>query len=184
MNQEYKIKMLVMAVIALGLLNITTILTVFLKRNKESNKVVGKMIDEKEVNYKGHFFTFYLQFDSLQIEQFKEVNEDYLMHKRRHSKMIGELTVALADHINGGGDREGELPYYRKIIENHRQLKYENYKYYIAVRDICDENQKKLLDSLFSSILCIHGSLCSFLEYSDDNEPISVVRQMSDKVNN
>jgi hypothetical protein len=183
MNQEYKIKMLVMAVIALALLNITTILTVFLKQNQESGRVMGKMIDEKEVNYKGHFFTFYLQFDSLQVERFKEVNEYYLMHKRRYSESIGELTVDLAGHINSKGAREGEFPYYKSIIENHRQLKYENYKFYIAVRDICNETQKELLDSFFSSILCIDNSLCSFLEYSEEGEPLAVVKPGSDILN-
>lgn len=183
MNQEYKIKMLVMAVIALALLNITTILTVFLKQNQESGRVVGKMIDDKQVDYKGHFFTFYLQFDSLQIDRFKVVNEDYLMQKRRYSKSIGELTVNLADHINSKGAREGEFPYYNSIIENHRQLKYANYKYFIAVRDICNETQKELLDNFFSSILCIDNSLCSFLEYSEEGEPLTVVQPGSGNLN-
>ncbi|NCC47363.1 MAG: hypothetical protein EOM16_10110 [Bacteroidia bacterium] len=174
MNQEYKIKILVMAVIALALLNITTIITVFLKKQGQKEAVTGKMIDQPEVDYKGHFFTFYLQLDSLQIEQFKIVNEEYLKHKRSYSKEIGQLTVALANHINSAGGRIGEIPYYTSIINNHKQLKYENYKYYYNVRSICNESQKALLDSFFSSILCIGNSICSLLEYDKNGKPVAV----------
>ncbi len=173
MNQEYKIKILTLLVIALSLLSISMIVTVLIKKT-EHNLDGGKMVDTPIVDYKGHFFTFYLQFDSLQIEQFKVFNEKYLQEKKDYSKIIGKHTMNLAAHINGGGDRDGELPYYNSIIENHRKLKHANYSYYISVRDICNSEQKAMLDEFFSSILCIDNSLCGFLQYDSTGTPIGI----------
>ena len=173
MNQEYKIKILTLLVIALSLLSISMIVTVLIKKT-EHNIDGGRIVDTPIVDYKGHFFTFYLQFDSTQIEQFKVVNEMYLQEKKEYSKIIGQHTMNLATHINGKGDRAGELPFYSSIIDNHKKLKHANYNYYISVRNICNNEQKVMLDEFFSSILCIDNSLCGFLQYDSTGTPIGI----------
>lgn len=174
MNQEYKIKILVMAVIALALINLSTIATVVVKREKQSDPGVGRMSNDAPANYKGHFFTFYLMLDSVQIDRFKEINERYLKEKKEYSKEIGKQTVMLAQHINGGGDRMGEMGYYNRIIDLHKRMKYANYSYYLSFRNICDQRQEELLDTFFSSILCIDRSLCDYLLYTPSGEPFQM----------
>ncbi len=171
MNQDFKIKLLVMAVIALALLNITTVVTILIQSPPQEINTFGKMSDELPKDYKNHFFTYYLDLDSIQIEELASINTKYMSSKKDLSKSVGVLTMELANKINNGCTPKEENSYYDSLIQLHKKMKYENYVYYTELRKMCNPQQKIRLDKFFSSILCIDHSLCSILTYQD-GEPI------------
>lgn len=175
MNQDIKIKLLYIVIAILLLLNVTLFFSLYVnKTEKKEVQTFGKMSDEIPKDYKTHFFTYYLKLDSLQIIQLKEINTKYLSSKKALSKAVGVLTMELANKINSGCSRNEEIVYYDSLIQLHTKMKYENYIYYVNLRKMCNTEQQHMLDKFFSSILCIDQSLCSNIEFINNQPQIKL----------
>jgi hypothetical protein len=169
MKTKEKNSWMVWAIVALALLNITTVGTILLNRNKlnESRQTVFSAqsnIELGNAKFSGRYFREKLNLDRNQMRRFAEFNQgfrqsamninvDLVSHR---NEMFKEMSARNCDtfKLNSLSDSIGIL---------HSRLKRETYRYYLDLKEICDDQQDVLLDQLFmemftdDSVIGTHG---------------------------
>jgi len=158
MKIENKQNLMVWAIIVLVIMNLSTIITIAYHQRQSDKSVVSTTADPKqlEVNadkFNGRFFRNQLNFSDEQMEKFRQINPLFrpkvrditieLAQKRK--QMLQEMSAVNCDTIrlNALSDSIGYL---------HSNLKKLTYRYYLDIKGICNSEQQKNLELLFSDV--------------------------------
>jgi hypothetical protein len=165
MKTENKYKLMVWAVVVLAIMNIATIITAIYHRNQISREKVpaGNTMNKVETTsaiYSGRWFRDQLNFNSDQMSRFVEFNPIFRENVRNinndlnilRQKMLSEMAAEDCDskRLNALSDSIGYL---------HADLKKVTYKYYLEIKNICDQQQQQQLELVFSSMFASDGRM-------------------------
>lgn len=158
MKAENRNSMMVWAIVVLAVMNVSTILTVVYHKVQSDNTKVTTEANSKQTEadsekFSGRYFRDQLNLSSEQMEKFKAINPAFrpraryitleLANKRR--LMLAEMAAIQSDttRLNGYSDSIGLL---------HSDLKKIAYRYYLGIKGICDPEQQKKLEQIFSEM--------------------------------
>lgn len=149
---------MVWTIVVLALMNISTILTVVYHKVKSDKTKVQTETDNKQTEadsekFSGRYFRDQLNLSSDQMEKFKVINPSFRPKVRfitlelanTRKMMLAEMSAAQSDttRLNAYSDTIGRL---------HSDLKKIAYRYYLGIKSICDPEQQKKLEQIFSEM--------------------------------
>lgn len=159
---------MVWAIIILAVMNVATIITVLYNRKQTSNEIVVAEYSQPRsgttsIRYSGRWFRDQLNFSSEQMDRFAEFNPAFRENVRNinidlnilRQKMLFVMASEKCDTIrlNILSDSIGTL---------HAELKKTTYKYYIDLKEICDQSQQEKLEQLFGGMFSSDGRMGQF----------------------
>jgi hypothetical protein len=168
MKTENRYSWMVWAIAILAVMNIATILTVLYNRNQTSKEKVlfetsQPGSENTSIRYSGRWFRDQLSFNSEQMARFVEFNPSFRENVRNinmnlnllRQKMLSEMASVNCDTIklNTLSDSIGFL---------HAYLKKVTYKYYLDIKNICDQQQQEKLEHLFGAMFASDGRMGQF----------------------
>ncbi len=157
MRAETKQSLLTWAIVALALMNISTLLTI-VYHQKQSNKVEVNQASEKTleadaVSFSGRYFHDQLNLNSEQADKFRLLNPAFRPKARKitnelaqiRRQMLLEMSAEKSDttRLNELSDSIGHL---------HSSLKKITYSYYLDIKSFCNPEQKQKLEKLFEEM--------------------------------
>jgi len=165
MKTENKSNWMFWAIVLLAVMNVATIITVIYNRKQALNEkdVVEKSKFQPEltsVSYSGRWFRDQLNLNSEQMERFAEFNPAFRENVRNinmdlnllRQKMLSEMASEKCDTI-----RLNTLSESIGIV--HANLKKVTYKYYLDIKNICDQQQQEKLEQLFGGMFASDGRM-------------------------
>ncbi|MFZ0282179.1 MAG: hypothetical protein WAL29_11045 [Bacteroidales bacterium] len=167
MKTDNKYRWLVWIVI-LAVMNIATIITVIYNRNRTSREIVAVETSQtgsetSSIRYSGRWFRDQLNLSNEQMDRFVEFNPVFRQNVMNinqglnllRQKMLSEMASENFDTIrlNTLSDSIGFL---------HAGLKKVTYKYYIDIKNICDQQQQEKLEQLFGGMFASDGRMGQF----------------------
>ena len=160
MEHNRKIRLLQLLVVALLLLNVTTVGTIIYKQIKEK-KTVEEINKTSKIGFVGgnHFFDYYLRFNNDQSQKLLKINKLFnarMMEKGKHMRdMKIMMTKQLAENKN---DTLKMSKIFNGILATHDSIGKMNYAYYMEIRSMCNQEQARRLDLFFSKSIDINPS--------------------------
>ncbi|MEI7828628.1 MAG: periplasmic heavy metal sensor [Prolixibacteraceae bacterium] len=158
MKAENRNSILVWAIVVLAVMNISTILTVMYHKFQSDKAVVVTSVDTKQAEadsekFSGRYFRDQLNLNSDQMEKFKAINPAFRPKARnitlelanQRKEMLAEMAAIQSDtsRLNVLSDSIGRL---------HSDLKKISYRYYLGIKSICDPEQQRKLEQIFSEM--------------------------------
>lgn len=158
MKEESRIRLMTWAIVALSVLNISTIVTIIYHRHKSVPETVlqgsGRIdAESSSVRFSGRWFRDELDLSPEQMNRFREFNPAFRQQIRDinldlndlRRKMLEEMAESDFDSIrlNSLADSVGHL---------HADLKVLTYRYYMKFKKLCNEEQKEKLDMMFGEM--------------------------------
>ena len=158
MKAENKKSLMVWAIVVLAIMNISTILTVVYYKVQSGKTAIGTTADSKQKEadsekFSGRYFRDQLNLSSEQVEKFKAVNPAFRPKARnitfalasKQKEMLAEMAAVQSDtsRLNVLSDSIGRL---------HSDLKKISYRYYLGIKSICDPEQQRKLEQIFSEM--------------------------------
>ncbi|HAM09557.1 MAG: hypothetical protein A2X05_01290 [Bacteroidetes bacterium GWE2_41_25] len=159
MREEKNRSLLIWVIVALALLNVSTLGTILFQRYTYNRSLRAETVRSATANpnygtFSGNYFgeslnltpeqqSEFRKFDPRFREKVKEIN--FSLSELR-SEMLGEMTKSEVDT-----EKLDELS--EMIGKRHSDLKKLTYKYYLDLRSICDPQQQQLLETLFAETL-------------------------------
>jgi Spy/CpxP family protein refolding chaperone len=154
MNTENKRSWMVWAIVALVIMNLSTLATILYHQYQSStpNTIVTdeRQLEANTEKFSGRYFRDKLNLDNDQMDRFREFNPVFRQQARaitidlatKRSQMLSEMTATNSDtgRLNTLSDSIGKL---------HSDLKKITYRYYLDLKDICNPEQDKQLEQLF-----------------------------------
>jgi len=158
MKTENRYIWMVWVIVLLAVMNIATVITViYQKHQAKMEEVVTEdsqpQAETASITYSGRYFRDQLSLTNAQMERFTAFNPVFRGNVRNinmnlnllRQKMFSEMTAENYDTVklNALSDSIGYL---------HSDLKKVTYKYYLDIKNICDQEQQKKLEQLFSGM--------------------------------
>jgi len=149
---------MVWAIVVLAVMNVSTILTVAYHKVQSDNTKVQTATDNKQneadsEKFSGRYFRDQLNLSSDQMEKFKLINPAFRPRARyitlelanKRKMMLAEMAAIQSDttRLNAYSDSIGRL---------HSDLKKIAYRYYLGIKSICDPDQQRKLEQIFSEM--------------------------------
>jgi Spy/CpxP family protein refolding chaperone len=158
MKTENKQSWMVWAIVALVVMNLSTLATILYHQNQskvpsgDSAKLQQQLETDAE-KFSGRYFRDKLNLDGNQMDKFRKINPVFRQQARaitielaaKRKQMLVEMASASADtnKLNALSDSIGIL---------HSNLKKLTYKYYLDLKGICNAEQQKQLEQLFNEM--------------------------------
>jgi hypothetical protein len=158
MREDNRNRWMMWAIIALAVLNISTLITVVYHKNQVVEQEEGVATDSiksenASVLYSGRYFRDELNLSNEQMTMFSNFNPEFRQEARainlklaaKRNEMLIEMAVKNSDKIklNLLSDSIGYL---------HASLKKVTYMYYLNFKNICNQEQQNKLEQLFREI--------------------------------
>jgi hypothetical protein len=158
MKIENKNRWMVWAIVALAILNISTLITLVYHKNQVTESEVLAKTDSvrsetASVLYSGRYFRDELNLTSDQMNMFSQFNPEFRQDARAINIELAEkrheMLVEMAeknsdkDKLNLLSDSIGYL---------HARLKKKTFTYYLNFKAICNPDQQKKLEKLFGEV--------------------------------
>lgn len=125
--------------------------------HKQQDKKNAELKDQQIVmpsEQRTRFFREQLSLNDAQLDIFRELNRDYNRSARRISVQLEELRVKMVEEMGAKETSEVELNAISEDIGNlHANLKKVTIRYYLEMKEVCDENQQEKLNEIFLSML-------------------------------
>lgn len=145
-------------IVLLFLTNAATIITVISINRRASaikEPVSGgmQMSEASSLRYSGRYFRDRLGLDRDQMQQFMQINPGFRMRARQISMDLGREKHLLLKEMSGDVCDTLKMNMISDSIGiQHACLKKITCKYYMDLKGICNDNQKKLLLEMFSDM--------------------------------
>jgi Spy/CpxP family protein refolding chaperone len=159
MREEKNRSLLIWVIVALALLNISTLGTILYQRYSFNRSLKAETVRNATANpnygtFSGNYFGESLNLTPEQLSEFRrfdprfreKVMEINFSLSELRNEMLGEMTKSKVD--TGKLDELSEM-----IGALHSDLKKLTYNYYLDFRSICDPQQQQLLEALFAETL-------------------------------
>jgi Spy/CpxP family protein refolding chaperone len=156
MISESKYKVLKWVVIILFAINISTVLSFYIharQSERPQETATSERIDE-QVDKGARQFREKLGLDENQVVKFREINREYNRAANRITRDLEILRIQMVDELGlPVTDSVKIRDVNRKFGLLHENLKNLTADYYLAMKDICNEEQKQQLHLMFRSML-------------------------------
>jgi len=158
MKTENTYKWMVWVIVILALMNIATIVTVIYNRNKANSEVTVESARQSQspvlsMKYSGRYFRDQLGFNNDQMSRFAEFNPVFRENVRSINNELDLLRDQMLSEMAAEECDSGKLDQLSDSIGYlHANLKKVTYKYYLDIKNICDQQQQEKLEELFSGM--------------------------------
>jgi Spy/CpxP family protein refolding chaperone len=158
MKSENKHNLMVWAIVALAVMNISTLVTILYHQHQSGKNETGLLQDPKQLEanagkFSGRYFRDQLNLTNEQMEKFREINSVFRIKARditielalKRKQMLVEMAALKNDtsKLNALSDSIGHL---------HSNLKKITYHYYLEIKSICNPEQQRKLEQLFGEM--------------------------------
>lgn len=163
MKTENKYAWMVWVIVVLAIMNIATIITIIYNRKREEKVAVENNWPDSvttSIRYSGRYFRDQLNFNGDQMSRFVEFNPLFRENVRNinndlnllRQSMLSEMVAENCDtnKLNTLSDSIGYM---------HAYLKKMTYKYYLEIKNICDQQQQEKLEQLFGGMFACDGRM-------------------------
>jgi len=157
MKTVNRLSILKWAVVALVVLNLSTLATIFYQRRAD---LISNSEDTVEINgntvssadkFSGRYFRDKLRFTTEQMHEFQKFNPEFRNKAKEINIRLEELRHAMLDEmVSSDPDTMKLNEMSGSIGEQHRELKKITFGYYLDLKSICNPDQQLLLKELFS----------------------------------
>jgi hypothetical protein len=155
MMTERKQSILILAVVALIILNLSTLVTIFYQRHKElkENRRSGQagMTMQGQENFSGRYFHERLNLSPEQMNEFRKFNPVFRKEAREINEKLVELRSMMLEEM---ARKESDINTLNAFSDSigiyHSRLKKITFGYYLNLKDICSASQQQQLEELFS----------------------------------
>jgi Spy/CpxP family protein refolding chaperone len=158
MKTENKNRWMVWAIVALAVLNITTLITMVYHKNQIIEKEVVTTPDsikseKASVLYSGRYFREELNLSNEQMNKFSQFNPEFRQEVRRINLLLTEKRHAMLIEMAEEKSDKNKLNILSDSIGYlHASLKKVTYMYYLNFKNICNREQQKKLEQLFGEM--------------------------------
>jgi hypothetical protein len=158
MKAGNKNRWMVWAIIALALLNITTLITVVYNKNQvtEQEPVTAPdslKSENASVLYSGRYFRDELNLSEEQMNKFSQFNPEFRQEVRAiNLKLADKRHEMLIEMAEKNSDKNRLNILSDSIGYLHASLKKVTYMYYLNFKNICNQEQQKKLEQLFGEM--------------------------------
>jgi hypothetical protein len=158
MKAENRNRWMVWAIVALAILNITTLITVLYHKNQVVEKEVITTPDsikseKASVLYSGRYFRDELNLSNEQMDKFSQFNPEFRQEVRTiNLKLADKRNDMLVEMAKKNSDKNKLNLLSDSIGFLHANLKKVTYMYYLNFKSICNQEQQKKLEQLFSEM--------------------------------
>ncbi|HEX2933870.1 MAG TPA: periplasmic heavy metal sensor [Bacteroidales bacterium] len=165
MNTENKRSWMIWAIVVLAVMNLSILGTILYHQyqtNKETvstDQAQGQLETDAE-KFSGRYFRDKLNLNGDQMEQFRAINPVFRQQARAitmelasiRKQMLAEMAANNSDttKLNALSDAIGQL---------HSHLKKLTYRYYLDMKGICNTEQQKQLEQLFTDMFTNDASM-------------------------
>lgn len=155
-----KYRILIWLVIILFALNAATITSLYYHTHKKTGTIEEiKDLKTEEASDRGTlFFREQLNLDPEQTSQFREIHREY---NRSANQIIREMEFYRIQMVNEMGKTDTDLGKIRqnnqKFGKLHEDLKNITADYYLKMKNLCNEEQQKRLNEIFSDMVKTEG---------------------------
>ena len=155
MKAESRNTILIWSVVALIVLNVSTLATIYYQRiisNKEAVTVspATEINQAREDQFSGRYFRDRLNFSPEQMDRFQNFNPEFRSEAREINNRLSELRNEMLDELSSEDpDRHRLASLSDSIGFQHSILKRLTYDYYLNIRNICNPDQRQNLRDLF-----------------------------------
>ena len=147
---------MVWIVVALVVLNLSTLTTIIYNRykvskNEKSPFRKGTISIPRQERFSGRYFRENLNLNAEQTEEFQKFNPEFRRNAREINIRLSDMRSEMLDEMaykNVDTARLNELSDSIGLL--HSNLKKLTYKYYLDLRKICEPEQYPLLEEMFS----------------------------------
>ncbi len=155
-TQITKVKILIWLVIALAILNIATILTIFYHGKQIKHRYFlsrGMSMHVQPHEFQGYFLINKLNFNKEQLEQFHKINYYFKNSSVEIAGQMNDNRLGIINELKKGKTDTIELfNYARKIGDLHYKLKKNLAIYLLELKNICTPSQKDTLLQVLSNL--------------------------------
>jgi len=159
MREEKNRSLLIWVIVALAVLNISTLGTILYQRySYNKNLKLQSLQTPPGRQYGGtlrdEYFSDRLNFSQMQLEQFRKFNPDFRKNAQTINFRLSELRNEMITEMGKSNYDTTRLNELSDLIGyQHSTLKRLTYNYYLDIRNICDSQQQQLLEDLFAETL-------------------------------
>ncbi len=156
MKDERKYSILVWVTVALVVLNLSTLATIFFNRYKDSKNeesAPGRtaVSASRQERFSGRYFREHLNLNPEQLDEFQKFNPVFRKNAREINIRLSEMRSEMLDEMAGKDIDTARLNELSDSIGlMHSNLKKLTYRYYLDMRKICSPEQYPLLEEMFS----------------------------------
>ena len=158
MRADTKRSMMVWAIVALLLMNISPLVTIVYHQRQSARVEMNPAVDQKQLEanaerFSGRYFHDQLNLTSEQTDKFRILNPVFRPKARqitielaqKRKQMLIEMSNVKSDtsRLNAISDSIGYL---------HSSLKKITYKYYLDIKSFCNQEQQQKLEKLFEEM--------------------------------
>lgn len=144
------------AVIALVVLNISTLTTIYFQRKSDLKSIADDPVELKPNavsaadKFSGRYFRDKLNLTREQMQEFQRFNPEFRKEARTINIRLEELRHDMLDEMSTSETDTMKLNSLSGTIgEQHTQLKKITFRYYLDLKGICNPDQQLLLKELF-----------------------------------
>lgn len=155
MKAESRNTILIWSVVALIVLNVSTLATIYYQRviggrDADTESPATEINQAREDQFSGRYFRDRLNLSPEQMDRFQNFNPEFRSEAREINNRLSELRNEMLDELSSEDpDRQRLASLSDSIGFQHSILKRLTYDYYLNIRNICNPDQRQNLRDLF-----------------------------------
>lgn len=162
MNTEKKRNWMIWAIIALVIMNLSTLATILYHQYKTETPdttLTATQWETKANKFSGRYFRDKLNLDASQMNKFREINPGFRRQVRSISMELDNYRKEMMLEMTANSDTNKLNALSDSIGQLHSHLKKLTYRYYLDLRSMCTPEQQKQLEQLFSPMFASDAPL-------------------------
>lgn len=153
-QNKYRILIWIIAILVATNLSMAITFLYHKQQDKKQQEQTGNENIEMPAQQRTRFFREQLNLDLQQVDVFRELNRDFNRTAWQFNHRLERLRIEMVNELGRETPDEKRLMNISGEIGNlHTQLKEVTIEYYLAMKEVCDDEQQKKLNELFISVL-------------------------------
>jgi hypothetical protein len=151
-----KNRILIWIIVILAAINVSTLFTIIyhVRSSQRTNQEVNQQtLEPQNEKFSGRYFRDKLGFTMEQMDSFRSLNRNFRQRACSLTEDLSKLRVEMLEEMDkekADTSRLNNLS--EQIGQKHAELKVITYKYFIAIKSICSDEQKIILKDLFTEM--------------------------------
>lgn len=151
-----KISILLLVVVLLAIFNIAMVVTVFYNKSKESDAI---LVETNMPAINGKYFRQIVGFSNEQMDVFRSSNRIF---RREANNIINNIETQKNIMFIELQEEQPDVEKLKRISSEigllHSELKKSTIKFYLSLKDICDNEQEEKLKAIFTPLFTSNQS--------------------------
>ena len=149
---------MIWVIVVLALLNLATLGTIVFNKNRDTKEEPAgqgqiQQTGDASAMYSGRYFREQLSLNDEQMVLFREFNQSFMVRVREINSGLNRMRQEmLIEMSNNDCDTTRCNSLSDSIGYMHSELKKETFKYYLQLREICDQQQQETLKQIFGGM--------------------------------